>query len=74
MNAKSILQNIFNLKDKLDLATPEDSVYIQRQIDEQIGYLQCITKEPADTLRKVIDKRYPEWLDGKYLPPEAESP
>jgi len=41
-------------------------LYIQQQIDEQISILQCITKEPISSISRVINKRYPEWLDGKW--------
>ena len=75
MNAPEILQRIFRLKYTLDLASPEDCAYIQRQIDEQIGHLQCIAKEPTASLIRVINKRYPEWLDGKFpLPNEDGKP
>jgi hypothetical protein len=69
MNAKSVLETIFKLKWQLDLAPPEDCAYIQQQIDEQIRALQCITKEPVASLIRVINKRYPEWLDGNFPEP-----
>ncbi len=66
MNAKSILESIFNLKWQLDLASPEDCAYIQRQIDEQLEHLQSITGLPAASLNRVINKQYSDWLDGKW--------
>jgi len=75
MNAPELLVRIFRLKDKLDVASPEDVDYIQRQIDELIGTLQCIAKEPSESIYRVINKRYPEWLDGKFPElPKSENP
>lgn len=62
------------MKYTLDLASPEDCAYIQKQIDEQMEALQCITKEPVSSLTRVINKRYPEWLDGKFPLPGCEKP
>jgi hypothetical protein len=72
MNARQLLLRIFELKFKLDLADLNESAYIQRQIDEQLDLLQAITSETKDTLRQVIDKRYVEWLDGKF--PDLPAP
>jgi hypothetical protein len=66
MNAPSILIKVFRLKYQLDLAPPEDCAFIQSQIDEQLGILQCITKVQISSLQRVINKKYPLWLDGKY--------
>jgi hypothetical protein len=66
MSAKSILTRIFELKFKLDEAPPEDTAYIQKQIDEQLGILQCVVQEPMESIERVIAAKYPEWLDGRF--------
>lgn len=72
MNARSTLIAIFNLKYTLDLAPPEECAYIQKQIDEQIAALQCIVQEPISSINRVINKLYPEWLDGRFPPPSKK--
>ena len=70
MNSTSILLRICELKSQQDLAPPEDCGYIQRQIDEQLGSLQCISKEPMASITQVVNKLYVLWLDGKW--PETQ--
>ena len=62
MNAPQILEEVFQLKLRLDSEPLENARDIQIEIEAQLQSLQCITKEPLQRLKRVINVRYPLWL------------
>jgi len=62
MHSPQLINEILDLKLKLDFCEPSETADIQREIVSKMEQIQLLSKVPWNRIKAVVNSRYPEFV------------